>query len=66
MYTHIKFVRPSTGSELVIQPPCGPFNQNLFMENQEVMKWTIEEYPDWIPMEFLGTEEAREYCGEDV
>ena len=60
MYTHIKFVRPSTGSELIIKPPCGPFDESVFINRPEAGKWAVKTFPDFIPMELLGEQQAQE------
>ena len=54
MYTHVFFVRPSTKSELVIEAPF-EFDSNAHTDERFVT-WTIEEYPDWIPMAYLRKE----------
>ena len=59
MYTHIVFVRQSTGSELIIKPPCGPFNERLFVDSDKAAEWQMVMYPDWMPMEFLTEQETQ-------
>ena len=66
MYTHIKFVRPSTGSELIIKPPCGPFRETLFVDSNKAAEWQMQMYPDWLPVEFLKAEQVAEWCEEDA
>ena len=66
MYTHIKFVRPSTGSTLVIKPPCGAFSERLFVDSPKAAEWQMKMFPGWIPMEFLSAEEVAEQCEEDA
>ena len=59
MFTHIKFVRPSTKSEVIIKPPCGPFDERLFVENPEAVEWAVKMFPDFIPMELLEEQQAQ-------
>lgn len=54
MYTHVKFFRPSTKSQLLIEAPF-EFEENAHQDERFVM-WTIEEYPDWIPKAYMRKE----------
>tara|TARA_Y100000996_G_scaffold393804_1_gene357614 strand:- start:494 stop:712 length:219 start_codon:yes stop_codon:yes gene_type:complete len=60
MYTHIKFVRPSTGSEVIIKAPCESIDERLFVDNQEAVEWAIKMFPDFIPMELLEEQQAKD------
>jgi len=60
MYTHIKFVRPSTGSEVIIKPPCESFDERLFVDNPEAAIWARQKFPDFIPMELLEEQQAQD------
>ena len=51
MYTHVKFMRPSTKSQILIEAPF-EFNYT----DERFVMWTIEEYPDWIPKAYLRKE----------
>ena len=51
MFTHVGFIRPSTDSKLVIEAPF-EFSMNAH-EDKRFVTWTIEKYPDWIPMVYL-------------
>ena len=59
MYTHIKFVRPSTGSEVIIKPPCDSFDERLFVDRPEAAIWARQKFPDFIPMELLEEQQAQ-------
>jgi len=60
MYTHIKFIRPSTGSEILVKPPCDSFDERLFVDNSEAANWAVKMFPDFIPMELLGEQQAQD------
>ncbi len=59
MYTHIKFVRPSTGSEVIIKPPCESFDERLFVDHPAAAIWARQKFPDFIPMELLEEQQAQ-------
>lgn len=54
MYTHVKFMRPSTKSQLLIEAPF-EFDENAHTDERFVT-WVLEEYPDWIPKAYLRKE----------
>ena len=60
MYTHIKFIRPSTGSEILIKPPCDSFDERLFIDHPEAARWAVKIFPDFIPMELLEEQQAQD------
>ena len=59
MYTHIIFVRPSTGSEVIIKPPCESFDERLFVDHPAAAIWARQKFPDFIPMELLEEQQAQ-------
>ncbi len=60
MFTHIKFIRPSTGSEVIIKPPCDSFDERLFVDHPEAANWATKMFPDFIPMELLEEQQAQD------
>ncbi len=60
MYTHIIFVRPSTGSEVIIKPPCESFDERLFVDHPAAAIWARQKFPDFIPMELLEEQQAQD------
>jgi len=54
MYTHIKFFRPSTKSQLLIEAPF-EFEENAHQDERFVM-WVLQNYPDWIPKAYMRKE----------
>jgi hypothetical protein len=54
MYTHIKFFRPSTKSQLLIEAPF-EFEENAH-QNERFVAWVLENYPDWIPKAYMRKE----------
>jgi hypothetical protein len=63
MFTHIKFIRPSTGSEVIIKPPCDSFDERLFVDHPaallQLAEWAVKMFPDFIPMELLEEQQAQ-------
>ena len=65
MFTHIKFIRPSTGREVIIKPPCDSFDERLFIDHPAAAIWATRMFPDFIPMELLEEQQAQFIMGSE-